>query len=324
MFFVRVLPCYALAMPSYTSPGHLKATIVARVAAGETVVEIALEAGMPSASCVQVWRRADAGFAGELAAARVRGEWIRRRRFDEAVAAFVARLAAGATVRSLLGTPGMPSQWTYRYWRATDVGFQAALWRLQGAREERRLVGLKGRYRPWDEAMADRVLLAVMRGATLRSLLASDKAFPSLAVLARWRWEEPVWDKALRMAMRAGRRARRREPPKALAEEIGERIVRGASLRSLGAEPDMPCAATLYAWVKRWPAFAAEVARACDWREEFLNDQMIDIAERNGPFALAATKREAAPLQLRVNQLAKRPGWTRAPEAPLTGRRSVR
>ena len=37
------------------------------------------------------------------------------------------------------------------------------------------------------------------------------------------------------------------------------------------------------------------------------NDRMLDI----GPFGLAATKRQAAPLQLRVNQLAKRPGWSR-------------
>lgn len=38
---------------------------------------------------------------------------------------------------------------------------------------------------------------------------------------------------------------------------------------------------------------------------------MIDICERNGPFRLAATRREARPLQWRVNQLAKRPGWKR-------------
>ena len=38
---------------------------------------------------------------------------------------------------------------------------------------------------------------------------------------------------------------------------------------------------------------------------------MIDIGERNGPFGLARTKREAWPLQLRVNQLSKRPGWKR-------------
>jgi hypothetical protein len=37
---------------------------------------------------------------------------------------------------------------------------------------------------------------------------------------------------------------------------------------------------------------------------------MIDICQRNGPFGLALTKRQVAPLQLRVNQLAKRPGWS--------------
>jgi hypothetical protein len=211
----------------------------------------------------------------------------------------------------LLARPGMPSQRAYAYWRRTNVGFQQALAELRGAREVRRLRGLKGRRRDWDEAMADRILLAVMRGAVLRKLLSSDRAFPCLAVVARWRREEPVWDRALAMAMAVGRRARWRGSPELMAE-VCDRIVLGASLRSLGAEPDMPSAGMLYAWVRRWPEFAREVAKACDWREEVLNDRMIDICQRNGPFGLAATKRQAAPLQLRVNQLSKRPGWKRA------------
>jgi hypothetical protein len=200
------------------------------------------------------------------------------------------------------------------------VGFQEALWRLRGARYGRQAGSAHSRYRAWDEAVADRILLAVMRGAVLRKLLSSDPAFPCLAVLERWRREEPVWDRALVMAMAAGRRARWRGSPE-LTDEIWHRIVMGASLRSLGAEPDMPSAGTLYAWVKRWPAFAAEVASACHWREEFLNDQMIDICQRNGPFGLAATKRQAAPLQLRANQLSKRPGWKRAREGQEERRR---
>jgi hypothetical protein len=297
---------------AYPDRGQLKLAIIARVAAGETVRAICSEAGMPCADSVQVWRRADPGFAAELAVARRRGDWRRVYGFDEAVAAaFLARVAAGGRIRDLLARPGMPSQAAYAYWRRTNVGFQEALWRLRGARYGRRSRTGHGRYRAWDEAMADRILLAVMRGAVLRELLSSDRAFPCLAVVERWRREEPVWDRALVMAMAAGRRARWRGSPE-LMDEIRHRIVMGASLRSLGAQPDMPSAGTLYAWVKRWPAFADAVARACHWREEFLNDQMIDICQRNGPFGLAATQREAAPLQLRVNQLAKRPGWKRA------------
>lgn len=300
---------------AYPNRAALQRQIIDRVAAGETVVAICSEAGMPDPASVQVWRRADAAFASDLAAARRMGDWRRVYGFDEAVAAaFLARLAAGETERDLLARPGMPSQRAYAYWRRTNVGFQQALAELRGAREARRLAGLKGRYRAWDEAVADRILLAVMRGAVLRKLLSSDPAFPCLAVLERWRREEPVWDRALVLAMAAGRRARWRGSPE-LTDEIWRRIAMGGSLRSLGAEPDMPSAGTLYAWVKRWPAFAAEVAHACHWREEVLNDQMIDICQRNGPFGLAATKREAAPLQLRVNQLSKRPGWRRAREA---------
>ena len=88
-------------------------------------------------------------------------------------------------------------------------------------------------------------------------------------------------------------------------------IVEGGSLRSLSRRPDMPCARTLYDWMARAPAFARAVHRASDLREDNLNDQMLDIALRHGPYGLAVTKREAAPLQLRVNQLAKRPGWKR-------------
>ena len=73
----------------------------------------------------------------------------------------------------------------------------------------------------------------------------------------------------------------------------------------------MPCAATLYGWFRRWPDFAREVGFACDLREEWLNLQMIEICERNGPFGLAATKREAAPLQRAANRLARRPGRSR-------------
>ena len=47
---------------------------------------------------------------------------------------------------------------------------------------------------------------------------------------------------------------------------------------------------------------------ACDVQAMWLTDQMIEISERNGPLGLAATKRQAAPLQRAVNRLARRPG----------------
>ena len=187
---------------AYPHRAHLKVEILARVAAGETVAGICSQPGMPSADTVKVWRGADAQFAADLAAARRRKDWARRFAFDEAVAAaFLARVAAGEAVNSLLGQPGMPRRATYDYWRRTQMAFQERLGELRGARYARRSASGHGRWRAWDEATADRLLLAVMRGAPLRRLLASDPALPSLAVLARGRREEPDWGRALRVAM---------------------------------------------------------------------------------------------------------------------------
>ena len=297
---------------AYPALGQLKLRIVARVAAGETVAAICAEAGMPCAGSVQVWRRKDPWFTAELVVARRRGGWLRRLAFNEAVAAaFLARVAAGEKVNDLLARPGMPSQNAYRYWRRTQGAFAEVLWRLRGARYARQSGTEHARWRGRDEAMADRILVAVLRGAVLRKLRDSDAAFPCLAVVARWRRERPEWNRVLVLAMKIGRLARGREAPE-LMEEIGKRIAMGASLRSLGAEPGMPSVGTLYAWVRRRPAFAAEVARACDWREEYLNDQMLDMSEHIGPRGLEATRREVRAMQWRVIQLAKRPGWKRA------------
>ena len=309
-------------MPSYPDRARLKAEIVARVEAGETVALICADAAMPCAESVQVWRRGDAGFAGALDAARAR--WAAGRSpypFSEAAAeAFLARVRAGETVNDLLGRPGMPSQRAYRYWRRTQGAFAEELWRLRAVRYAGHSGVAHSRWRAWDEAVADRITLSVMRGAVMRKLLAADPALPCLAVVERWRREHREWDGALRMAMRAGRLVREKawtlQPlTPELIDLIGERIVGGASLRSLGVEPEMPCPTTLYKWVALSPAFAREVAVACHWREEFYNDQMVDICQRNGPFGLALTKRQAWPLQWRVNQLAKRPGWKRRREA---------
>src|SRR5579859_5081805 len=109
---------YSLPMPfAYPNRSVLKAAVVARVAGGETVAAICAGPDMPSADTVRGWRRADPLFAAELVAARRRGDWARRFAFDEGVAAaFLARMSAGESVRSLLGRPGMPSQRTYVFW----------------------------------------------------------------------------------------------------------------------------------------------------------------------------------------------------------------
>lgn len=298
---------------AYPNRAQLKARIIERVAAGETVKAACAEPGMPDPASIQVWRRADPAFAADLAEARRRGQWARRFAFDEAVAAaFLARVAAGERIRDLLAKPGMPSQAAYRYWSRTQVAFQAELWRLRAVSYARRKRPRP--YRHFDPSIADRMLVRVARGEPWRRMLETDPAMPCRVVVYRWRAQEPEWDAALRIAFRVGRLARERARSKArcspeLVEEIGARIASGGSLRSLARDADMPSARTLYKWAARFPEFAAEIQRASDVRTWWYEDQMLEIARRNGPLGLAATKAEAAPLQRQLNRLAKRPGW---------------
>jgi len=305
----------------YANRALLKQQIVARVAAGETVKAIcAGDAAMPCAESVSIWARRDPLFHAELTQAQRRGDWMRRFVFDEAkAAAFLARVAAGERITDLVGAPGMPGPATYRYWRRTQYAFQATLWRLREARYGRLKAQNQSRvrWREFDPAVADRIFVRVVRGEGWVRMLASDPSLPDRQAAARWRLQNPAWDRAMRVAFEAGRRARSRSPAGTrctpeLVEEIVRRIAAGASLRGVGQDPAMPCAQTLYAWAARWPEFAKEVQQACDFRDWMLSERMIDICARPRARGLAAAQREAAALRLRVNQLAKRPGWKRA------------
>lgn len=268
--------------------------------------------GMPDASSVRGWARRDAGFAAELAAARRKGDWRRRFAYDEEKgAAVIARLAAGALIAEVLREPGMPSWRTYTYWRRSHMHFAAELGRVREARAPMRLAGLRGRYRPFDPAVAQRIYARLWTGERLRAVLRSDPAFPSLSVLARWRREDAAFGAGVAFVLGAWRKkprpARRRLTP-ALREAILDGIVLGESLRSLGRREDMPCAATLYAWVRKDEAFAAAVAQACVDREDLYRDQLLAIAERVKPGGVGAARREMGPLWGRLKRLRRRPG----------------
>ncbi|HEX7948090.1 MAG TPA: hypothetical protein VF495_25720, partial [Phenylobacterium sp.] len=142
--------------------------LLARLEAGETLSAVCATAGMPHASSVRGWARRDAGFAAELAQARTRGEWRRRFAYDEAKgAAVIARLAAGERIGEVLRDPAMPSWRTYTYWRRGHVHFAAELARVKAAREPARLAGLRGRYRPFDAAVAQRLYARLWMGERL-------------------------------------------------------------------------------------------------------------------------------------------------------------
>uniref|UniRef100_UPI0025D99514 terminase small subunit-like protein n=1 Tax=uncultured Phenylobacterium sp. TaxID=349273 RepID=UPI0025D99514 len=182
------------------------------------------------------------------------------------------------------------------------------------ARAGQRVERLRGRYRAFDPVVAERLYVRLFKGgASLRDVLASDPAFPSMAVLARWRREAPRFDAMLRFVF-DGWRTKPRRPGRGkwspeLEAAVLAGIVEGGSLRSLAARPDMPCARTLYAWCRTRPGFAAAVAQACVDREDWYRDQLLEIAmgvERGG---VGAARRAMAPLNAQLVRLKKRPGW---------------
>ena len=297
-----------------TAP-HLRYEILDRMAAGERLKAICAEPGMPCCESVMGWVRRDPDYGEMYANAVRRGEWRRLYQFDDAkAAAIISRLAAGETIGSILRDPAMPGRRTYTYWRRTQVGFQEELHRVKSSREDLRVAGLRGRYREFDRAVAERLYVRLWKGERLRKVLASDKAFPSLAVLERWRREQPEFDRMLRFVLKGWSRRRGRErclcTPE-LTDAIVAQIREGASLRSLSVRQDMPSAGALYKWVRARPDFAAEIAEACEDREDWYLDQIAAIAERALPGTVKATRRAMAPLNSQLARLKKRPGWKR-------------
>jgi len=292
----------------FRHPATVRDLILQRVAAGEPLKWIAAEPGMPCPESVTGWARRDPAFAAAYERAKAQGAWRRTLMFDEAKARrLLARLAAGETIGRVLADPAMPSPRTYRYWRATYGEFAEAVGRLNAVKTAEKAARARRRTRAYDAGLADKILYRVGQGGRLRRVLSADPALPCLAVLARWRREQPQFDRDLRVCMTVAqlRRAGTRLYSAELVEEICGRIAEGATFRSLAADPAMPCLRTLCNWRRTKPAFAEAVASACRWRDDWWADQALDIASR----ATAAT----------VDQARRRIGALRCKAARLRG-----
>lgn len=297
--------------------GALKAEITARVGGGDvTLSALCAEAGMPSMATLANWRRADPTFDGQLGEALQRGAWRRRWWADPArTEPFLARYRAGETIADILRDPAMPSWKVLTYWRATDGAFAEAMGLVKASRAEERLRGIRAAKTPWafDEAAADRALVAMLKGARLKDLPGGDRSMPGRTLIARWRREQPDFDAEVRavFAHRRARHGRAARSCAALTDRIVEAIVQGHSLHSLSHQPGMPCANTLYRWFRERPAFARAVSEACHDREGWYLDQICDLAET----ATAANQRDVARRMSRLNhqmgRLRHRPGTRR-------------
>jgi hypothetical protein len=297
-------------MPSLPEPWRLKAELLARVTAGETITHVCATPGFPKRITVPFWAGRDPEFRAALTRAKAIGAHRRRWTFDEAAAqALLARIRAGEGIVSILRDPAMPSRRAYAYWRATQMHFQEEVGRLNALKAQEKSHRLRRRFRAFDQALADRIHVRVARGEPLGTTLTADPELPSRPTLDRWRAQNREFDRALRTAIRAGRRvrgsARLRYTP-ALAEQVADRLREGATFAELGRMPRMPTAATLHGWLRHRRAFADACAAAWDEREDVVADQVLDIADAVTPETLADARARIAALQRESARLRKR------------------
>ncbi|WP_374469141.1 hypothetical protein [Phenylobacterium sp.] len=285
---------------------HVKLAIVERLKGGETLAAICAEAEMPSTVLVHGWARADPVFAEEVRAARALAEARRLVVVDAAkVREILRRVAAGEKLHLILQkTPGMPSRETIKHWRGQDLFFDSELRSIWSRRRE----GVARKpVRAFGQAAADKILIRSGRGGKLRDILRSDKAFPCLAVLERWRREQPEFDAELKVCMRFGKAARKKAQVDALKPDIVDALLEGGSLRSLArgwaaaGRRDRPSLRTLYNWVATRPDFAGSLALACRMRDEMLIDRLCEAA-------MAVTSQNVAEMQPEVKRAMARQG----------------
>jgi hypothetical protein len=293
----------------------VRVEIVRRVADGERLRAICGEAGMPCCESVTGWARRDlAGFGAELRAAYAGAAYRRRHTCDVGVAkAILAELGQGRRLEDVVRAPGAPSLRTFLAWKQDHAWIAEAHGLVRAGRETARREKVRsGRWRAFDPAVAHRLYVRLWTGEGLRRVLRSDKAFPSLMVFARWRRENSDFDAQMRFVLGGWRKKRARErgpyTPE-MADAITDAIVLGESLRSVAARPDMPSARAMYGWVRTKPEFAAEVARACEIREQWYQDQIFALDLTATPGTVREVRRLTAPLRKQVTRLRKRPGW---------------
>lgn len=299
-----------MADPYASLRGPLKQAIVNRVAAGRSLTAICAAPAVPCRATVHHWLRADAGFAAEVARARGRAETLRVAFHEDVAQRIVAGVAAGRRIADLLTEPGMPSHSVYRRWRRQQGGFAGELFRLERLHDaERGARRAAAHARPYDSEVADRIYLRVLRGAPLKPALRADPAFPSYQVVARWRREQPEFDRMMAFAISRQRGLSLRAlggPSPRLIERIADRVVEGASLAEIARGRGMPSIHTLYAWKRTRPDFAEALAAARDAQGDWCADQVLIAGEEVTPATVRAARRHIAPLKKRCDYLRKR------------------
>lgn len=295
-------------LPVFAYPrAEMQARVIRRLEAGMTIRALCQERDYPNRETLRVWGKADPQFARQMATARGWGQGCRRYAragpvFDQARAdAFLLAVRRGETEETLARRPEWPSRKRLARWRRERPEFAESL--DAAARFAR---DFRGPRKPFDQTIADAIIVRVSRGETLGDL-AKDPAMPRWLALERWGQRRPDFAAALKIAHRWGHRRRMRargKPTPRLTAAIAEHILAGGSLTSASREvPGAPGRVTLWKWRRAHPDFARDIELALHMRDQQLMDQVLMIAQDTTPETLAADKARLGQLRLRYGQL---------------------
>ena len=78
----------------------------------------------------------------------------------------------------------------------------------------------------------------------------------------------------------AAKTGRKSSFDQAVADQVCERIALGESLRAICSEKGMPCRMTVFKWIRDFPSFADQYARAREDQAESFADDVVRIADQ--------------------------------------------
>jgi terminase small subunit-like protein len=166
------------------------------------------------------------------------------------------------------------------------------------------------KYVRYSEALGAEICARVRAGESLASVCRG-RAMPHPATAYAWAEEWPAFGAALREAQQAARlAARAADRARAaarfaagrdgrglwstytpeLGEEICRRIAAAESLKSIGEDEAMPCAATILNWARQYPAFGDAYALARQQMADLLFDEAREVALAATPHTVWAER----------------------------------
>jgi len=159
-------------------------------------------------------------------------------------------------------------------------------------------VGVEGEGVAFSPALGQAICERIAAGQSIMAVCRA-AGMPHRTSVKRWADRDPAFRAALGEAMltrrttqrmadhaRAAERSGRRPPrggsasryTEAMGEAICWRLANGESLVAICGDPDMPCAGTVFGWLKRHPEFQDAYVQARLMQADYLFDEAREVA----------------------------------------------